>query len=30
MIPEEGAENRVTCDGRLGIYTTADAGASWS
>jgi photosystem II stability/assembly factor-like uncharacterized protein len=28
-IPEEGAENRVTCDGRLGIYTTADAGASW-
>ena len=30
MIPEEGAENRVTCDGRIGIYTTADAGASWS
>ena len=30
VIPEEGAENRVTCDGRLGIYTTADAGASWS
>jgi photosystem II stability/assembly factor-like uncharacterized protein len=29
VIPEEGAENRVTCDGRLGIYTTADAGASW-
>ena len=29
VIPEEGAENRVTCDGRLGIWTTADAGASW-
>ena len=29
VIPEEGAENRVTCDGRLGIYTTVDAGASW-
>jgi len=29
VIPEEGAENRVTCDGRLGIYATADAGASW-
>ncbi len=29
MIPEEGAENRVTCDGRLGIYATDDAGASW-
>jgi photosystem II stability/assembly factor-like uncharacterized protein len=30
VIPEEGAENRVTCDGRLGIYATADAGASWN
>jgi photosystem II stability/assembly factor-like uncharacterized protein len=30
VIPEDGAENRVTCNGRLGIYTTADAGASWN
>jgi photosystem II stability/assembly factor-like uncharacterized protein len=29
VIPEEGAENRVTSDGRLGIYRTGDAGASW-
>lgn len=29
VIPEEGAENRVTSDGRLGIYRTSDAGASW-
>ncbi len=29
VIPEEGAENRVTCDGRLGVYRTTDAGASW-
>lgn len=29
VIPEESAENRVTCDGRIGIYATADAGASW-
>ena len=29
VIPEESSENRVTCDGRLGIYTTADAGATW-
>jgi photosystem II stability/assembly factor-like uncharacterized protein len=29
VIPEEGAENRVTCNGRLGIYRTTDAGASW-
>jgi photosystem II stability/assembly factor-like uncharacterized protein len=29
VIPEVGAENRVTCDGRIGIYATADAGASW-
>jgi photosystem II stability/assembly factor-like uncharacterized protein len=28
-VPEEGAENRVTCDGRLGVYRTRDAGASW-
>ena len=30
MIPEEGAENRVTCDGRLGVYRTDDGGSSWS
>ncbi|MDQ2984314.1 MAG: exo-alpha-sialidase [Actinomycetota bacterium] len=29
VVPEEGAENRVTCDGRLGVYRTEDAGASW-
>ncbi|MDQ3777786.1 MAG: hypothetical protein M3310_02800 [Actinomycetota bacterium] len=29
VIPEAGAENRVTPDGRLGVYRTADAGASW-
>lgn len=29
VIPEEGAENRVTSDGRLGVYRTRDAGASW-
>jgi photosystem II stability/assembly factor-like uncharacterized protein len=29
VIPEEGAENRVTCDGRVGVYRTRDAGASW-
>lgn len=29
VVPEEGAENRLTCDGRLGVYTTRDAGASW-
>ena len=29
MIPEEGAENRVTPDGRLGVYRTADGGATW-
>ncbi|MBA2297858.1 MAG: exo-alpha-sialidase [Actinobacteria bacterium] len=30
VIPEVGPENRVTSDGRLGIYRTADAGASWA
>ena len=30
VIPEEGAENRVTSDGRLGVYRTDDAGATWS
>jgi photosystem II stability/assembly factor-like uncharacterized protein len=29
VIPEVGAENRVTPDGRLGVYRTADAGLSW-
>lgn len=29
VIPEEGAENRVTSDGRLGVWRTTDAGASW-
>jgi len=30
VTPEEGAENRVTSDGRLGVYRTDDGGASWS
>jgi photosystem II stability/assembly factor-like uncharacterized protein len=30
VVPEEGAENRVTCDGRLGVYRTDDGGASWT
>jgi hypothetical protein len=29
VIPEEGAENRVTPNGRLGVYRTDDGGASW-
>jgi photosystem II stability/assembly factor-like uncharacterized protein len=29
VIPEEGAENRVTSEGRLGVYRTRDAGATW-
>jgi photosystem II stability/assembly factor-like uncharacterized protein len=29
VIPEEGAMNRVTPDGRLGVYRTRDGGASW-
>ncbi len=29
VIPEESAENRVTSDGRLGVYRTADGGVSW-
>src|ERR671923_885522 len=29
LLPEEGAENRVTSDGRLGVYRTRDGGASW-
>ena len=30
VIPEVGAENRVTSDGRLGVYRTDDGGASWA
>ena len=30
VVPEVGAENRVTPDGRLGVYRTGDGGASWS
>src|SRR5205823_14884147 len=30
VVPEEGAENRVTSDGRLGVYRTDDGGASWT
>jgi photosystem II stability/assembly factor-like uncharacterized protein len=29
VVPEHGAENRVTCEGRLGVYRTRDGGASW-
>ena len=29
VIPEEGAENRVTSDGRLGVFRTTDGGATW-
>jgi photosystem II stability/assembly factor-like uncharacterized protein len=29
VVPEESAMNRVTCDGRLGVYRTRDAGATW-
>jgi len=29
VIPEESAENRVTSDGRLGVYRTGDGGATW-
>jgi photosystem II stability/assembly factor-like uncharacterized protein len=29
VVPEEGAENRVTCNGKLGVYRTRDAGESW-
>jgi photosystem II stability/assembly factor-like uncharacterized protein len=29
VIPEESAENRVTAEGRLGVYRTGDGGASW-
>src|SRR5439155_18194083 len=30
VVPEEGAENRVTSGGRLGVYRTADGGETWS
>jgi photosystem II stability/assembly factor-like uncharacterized protein len=30
VVPEEGAENRVTSGGRLGVYRTSDAGESWT
>ena len=29
VVPEESSENRVTPNGRLGVYRTADGGASW-
>jgi photosystem II stability/assembly factor-like uncharacterized protein len=29
VVPEVGAENRVTPDGRLGVYRTRDGGTSW-
>jgi photosystem II stability/assembly factor-like uncharacterized protein len=29
VVPEIGAENRVTPDGRLGVYRTDDGGKSW-
>jgi photosystem II stability/assembly factor-like uncharacterized protein len=30
VVPEVGAENRVTPDSRLGVYRTSDAGRSWA
>jgi photosystem II stability/assembly factor-like uncharacterized protein len=30
VVPEEGAENRVTCDARLGVYRTGDGGETWA
>jgi photosystem II stability/assembly factor-like uncharacterized protein len=29
VIPEESSHMRTTCDGRLRVYRTTDAGASW-
>jgi photosystem II stability/assembly factor-like uncharacterized protein len=29
VIPEQGADNRVVAEGRLGVYRTRDGGASW-
>jgi photosystem II stability/assembly factor-like uncharacterized protein len=30
VVPIEGAEYRVTCGGRLGVYATHDGGGTWS
>jgi hypothetical protein len=30
VIPEESQEHHYTADGRLGVYRTADGGASWT
>jgi photosystem II stability/assembly factor-like uncharacterized protein len=30
VIPEESSHMRATCDGRLRVYRTRDAGATWS
>jgi photosystem II stability/assembly factor-like uncharacterized protein len=29
VTPEDGAENRVTSGGRLGVYRTRNAGGTW-
>jgi photosystem II stability/assembly factor-like uncharacterized protein len=29
VVPEEGADNRVTSGGRLGVYRTRDGGETW-
>jgi len=29
VVPEGGGDDRVTCDGRLGVYRTHDGGSSW-
>ncbi len=29
VIPEQGADNRVVAEGRLGVFRTRDGGASW-
>jgi photosystem II stability/assembly factor-like uncharacterized protein len=30
VIPMVGGDNRVVCDGRLGVYKTSDGGDTWS
>ena len=30
VVPEVSGEQHFTCDGRLGVYRTADGGASWT